>query len=56
MVPRPPMGILLKRRKGTESVTTLGVTSRITMTSEGLAGIRVSDMMASLGVWRRRYQ
>lgn len=48
MVPRPPMGILLKRRKGTESVTMLGVTSRMTMTSEGLEGIRASDMMASL--------
>jgi hypothetical protein len=38
IVPRPPMRIRPKRRKGTESVVIFGVTLRITITSEGFAG------------------
>ena len=34
-----------KRRNGTESVTTLGVTSRMTMTSDGLDGTSLDDMV-----------
>ena len=45
MVPLPPIGILPKRRNGTVKVTTLGVTSRMTITSDGLAGISVDDML-----------
>ena len=45
MVPLPPTGILPKRRKGTERVTTLGVISRMTITSDGLVGMRVDDMV-----------
>lgn len=44
-VPLPPMGMVPKRLKGTEKVTTLGVTSRMTMTSAGLVGISLDDML-----------
>jgi len=47
-VPRPPMGNFPKRRKGTEKVTTLGVTSRMTMTSSGFWGMSLEDMVAVL--------
>lgn len=43
-VPLPPMGMDPNRLNGTEKVTTLGVTSRMTMTSAGLAGISLEDM------------
>ena len=43
-VPRPPMGMRPKRRKGTEKVTTLGVMSRMTITSSGLGGMSLDDM------------
>lgn len=39
------MGMVPKRLKGTEKVTTLGVTSRMTMTSAGLSGISLDDMV-----------
>lgn len=44
-VPLPPIGITPNRLNGTENVTTFGVTSRITMTSAGLVGISLSDML-----------
>lgn len=44
-VPLPPMGMVPKRLKGTEKVTTLGVRSRMTMTSAGLVGISLEDML-----------
>lgn len=47
-VPLPPIGIIPKRLNGTENVTTLGVTSRITITSAGLAGISLFDMLLLL--------
>lgn len=47
-VPLPPIGIIPKRLNGTEKVTTLGVISRITMTSAGLAGISLFDMLLLL--------
>lgn len=47
-VPLPPTGIIPKRLNGTENVTTLGVTSRITMTSAGLAGMSLFDMLLLL--------
>ena len=47
-VPRPPMGKRPKRRKGTEKVTTFGVMSRMTMTSSGLDGMSLDDMLGSL--------
>lgn len=42
------MGNFPKRRKGTEKVTTLGVTSRMTMTSSGFWGMSLEDMVAVL--------
>jgi hypothetical protein len=42
------MGSLPKRRKGTEKVTTLGVTSRMTMTSSGFWGMSFDDMISWL--------
>lgn len=36
------------RRKGTEKVTTLGVTSRMTITSSGFWGMSLDDMLGSL--------
>lgn len=50
-VPLPPIGIIPKRLNGTENVTTLGVRSRITMTSAGLAGINLLDMLLLLSLW-----
>lgn len=44
-VPRPPMGIVPSLLKGTENVTTFGVTSRITMTFAGSAGISLEDIL-----------
>lgn len=39
------MGIQPNRSKGTEKVTTLGVMFRITMTSDGLDGTSLEDMV-----------
>lgn len=47
-VPLPPTGITPKRLNGTEKVTTFGVTSRMTMTSAGLVGINLSDILLLL--------
>lgn len=47
-VPLPPIGIIPKRLNGTEKVTTLGVISRITITSAGLAGISLFDILLLL--------
>lgn len=44
------MGNFPKRRKGTEKVTTFGVTSRMTMTSSGFGGISLDDMLLWLPV------
>lgn len=44
-VQRPPMGNRPKRRNGTEKVTTLGVMSRMTITSSGFGGMSFDDMM-----------
>lgn len=45
MVPRPPTRTIPNRRKGTESVTTLGVMSRMTMTSDGVWGMSFDDIV-----------
>ncbi len=45
MVPRPPIFILPKRRKGAEQVTMLGVTWRMTITLEGSWGMSFSLMV-----------
>jgi len=37
-----------KRRKGTESVVTLGVISRMTITSSGFEGTSLDDMVAEV--------
>lgn len=42
------MGTLPKRRKGTEKVTTLGVTSRMTSTSSGFGGMSLDDIISLL--------
>lgn len=42
------MGKRPKRRKGREKVTTLGVTSRMTMTSSGFGGMSLDDMAGVL--------
>lgn len=44
-VPRPPNLILPKRKKGTEKVTMLGVTLRMTMTLAGSSGMSLDDML-----------
>ena len=44
-VQRPPTSKRPKREKGTDSVVTLGVMSRMTMTSAGLAGMSLLDML-----------
>ncbi len=48
MVPRPPALKRPKRAKGAEQVTMLGVTLRMTITSDGLEGASLDDMM---GKW-----
>lgn len=40
------MGNFPKRRKGTEKVTTFGLTSRMTMTSSGFGGTSLDDMLS----------
>lgn len=45
IVALPPNLIMPNRKKGTESVVTFGVTSRITMTFSGSEGTSLSDMM-----------
>lgn len=54
MVPLPPMGIFPNRRNGTDRVTMFGVMSRMTITSEGLVGMRVDDMVFCLLVMAMR--
>ena len=49
MVPRPPAFTLPKRLNGAEQVVMLGVTLRITITSEGLGGMSL-DVMVRLGL------
>ena len=46
MVPRPPTRTMPNRANGTETVTTLGVTVRMTATSEGLEGMSLEDMVS----------
>lgn len=45
IVALPPNLIIPKRKKGTESVVTFGVTSRITMTFSGSEGTSLSDIL-----------
>ena len=45
MVQRPPTSILPKRENGTDKIVMLGVMSRTTMRSAGLAGTNLSDIM-----------
>lgn len=45
------MGMLPNLEKGTEKVTTLGVTSRMTMRSDGFAGTSL-DAIVGLGLSR----
>jgi hypothetical protein len=45
-VARPPNFMRPNRRKGTESVVTLGAISRITITSSGFSGTSLEDMVA----------
>lgn len=47
-VARPPTFMRPKRRKGTESVVTLGVISRMTITSSGFEGTSLDDMVAEV--------
>lgn len=47
-VPRPPIGIVPNLLNGTENVITFGVTSRITMTFAGSAGISFEDILLLL--------
>jgi hypothetical protein len=51
IVPRPPIFILPKRKKGTDSVVmTLGTTSRMTMTFAGSEGTSLCDMLTVVRV------
>lgn len=49
-VPRPPILIFPNREKGTEKVTTLGVTLRMTMSSAGLDGMSSADMLRDVAL------
>lgn len=50
IVPRPPTLTVPNREKGTERVTMLGVTLRMTMTSAGFHGMSLEVMLADLVV------
>lgn len=48
IVPRPPTLNWPKREKGAEQVMMLGVTLRMTITSDGLEGISFDDMLEAM--------
>lgn len=45
MVARPPTRMTPKRANGTDKVTTLGVMSRMTITSDGDSGMSLDDIV-----------